>query len=219
LPPYIFVLSCTILVNGALLRKLGYYKPWYLFGALILLVGGVLMCKSVIRRSFQFVSLGFERLLTLFKARVDVNTSTGAIYGYDILLGLGAGAFAQSGFAIIQAVVAPEEMANGITFIVSQQSAPKWHSNFREKRQKLTYTNLSSEQIIGQLSGITFGLAIAGAVFVNDALSKLEALLPDTPPDQLQLFIAGTSSALLESLGDSVSADVLSAVVVALSKV
>jgi hypothetical protein len=212
LPPYIFVLSCTILVNGALLRNLGYHKPWYLFGALLLLVGGVLMCKSVIRRSFQFVSLGFERLLTLFKARVDVNTSTGAIYGYDILLGLGAGAFAQSGFAIIQAVVAPEEMANGITFIVSQQSAPKWHSNFREK-------NLSSEQIIGQLSGITFGLAIAGAVFVNDALSKLEALLPDTPPDQLQLFIAGTSSALLESLGDSVSADVLSAVVVALSKV
>lgn len=75
------------------------------------------------------------------------------------------------------------------------------------------------EQIIGQLSGITFGLAVAGAVFVNDALGKLEAILPDTPPDQLQQLIAGTSSALLESLDASASANVLNAIVSALRKV
>lgn len=44
--PYIFILSFTILTNGALLGKLGYYKPWYLFGTPLLLIGGVLMCKS-----------------------------------------------------------------------------------------------------------------------------------------------------------------------------
>lgn len=76
-----------------------------------------------------------------------------------------------------------------------------------------------SEQIIGQLSGITFGLAIAGAVFVNDALSKLEAILPDIPPGQLQQLIAGTSSTVLESLDASASADVLNAIVSALRKV
>ena len=75
------------------------------------------------------------------------------------------------------------------------------------------------EQIIGQLSGITFGLAVAGAVFVNDALGKLKAILPDTPPDQLQQLIAGTSSALLESLDASASANVLNAIVSALRKV
>lgn len=75
------------------------------------------------------------------------------------------------------------------------------------------------EQIIGQLSGITFGLAVAGAVFVNDALGKLEAILPETPPDQLQQLIAGTSSALLESLDASASANVLNAIVSALRKV
>lgn len=47
--PYIFVLSFTILINGALLGKLGYYKPWCISGAPLLLIGGVLMCKFLSR--------------------------------------------------------------------------------------------------------------------------------------------------------------------------
>lgn len=57
--PYIFVLSFTILINGALLGKLGYYKPWYLFGAPLLLVGGVLICKFV-TGDVPYVSIGLE---------------------------------------------------------------------------------------------------------------------------------------------------------------
>jgi len=44
--PLIFLLSGTILTSGALMSKLGYYKPWYIVGSIIALVGGVLICKS-----------------------------------------------------------------------------------------------------------------------------------------------------------------------------
>lgn len=73
-------------------------------------------------------------------------------------------------------------------------------------------------QIIGQLSGITFELAITGSVFLNGALRRLEAILPTATSDQLQQLIAGTSSALLDSLDASTCIDVLSIVVMALRK-
>jgi hypothetical protein len=86
-------------------------------------------------------------------------------------------------------------------------------------RCRLNLSLFRFEQIIGQLSGITLGLAIAGAVFVNDALGRLEAILPGTPLEQLQQLIAGTSSTLLESLDVSTADDVLNAAVLALRKV
>lgn len=45
--PYIMVLSATILVNGFLMSKLGYYMPWYAIGSALALIGSVLMCKSI----------------------------------------------------------------------------------------------------------------------------------------------------------------------------
>lgn len=43
--PLIFVLSATILVNGFLMSKFGYYQPWYVVGAAITLVATVLLCE------------------------------------------------------------------------------------------------------------------------------------------------------------------------------
>ena len=43
--PFIFVLSGFILANGALMSKFGYYKPWYLVGSALGLVGSALLCK------------------------------------------------------------------------------------------------------------------------------------------------------------------------------
>lgn len=128
-----------------------------------------------------------------------------------MLLGLGAGAFAQSGFAIIQAIVAPAEMANAITFIVSIP----WYALYIQASGKA----LIVIQIIGQLSGITFGLAIAGSVFLNASLRSLEGILPTASPDELQQLIAGTSSNLLDGLDETTRATVLNAVVLALRKV
>lgn len=43
--PLIIVLSATIMGNGYLMRKLGYYQPWYLVGGALALAGNVLLCK------------------------------------------------------------------------------------------------------------------------------------------------------------------------------
>ncbi|KAL1615416.1 hypothetical protein SLS56_011829 [Neofusicoccum ribis] len=164
--PYIFVLSFTILASGALMSKLGYYKPWYVVGSALALAGGV--------------PLSF----------IDAHTSPGAIYGYEVLVALGAGAFAQAGYAVIQAVVDAAEMASALTFMM-----------------------------IAQLGGICFGLAVAGAVFLNDAQQRLHHLLPNTPLAQIQQVITGTSAGLLQEMQPDERAAVLDAIVLSLRKV
>jgi len=43
--PFIFLLITAIPASGALMSMWGYYKPFYLGGAVLALIGGVLMCK------------------------------------------------------------------------------------------------------------------------------------------------------------------------------
>ena len=51
-----------------------------------------------------------------------------------------------------------------------------------------------------QLSGLAFGLSVAGAIFLNLAQNQLTVLLPTIPKDQIQQFISGTSGALFHTL-------------------
>ncbi|GKT59764.1 MFS drug efflux transporter [Colletotrichum tofieldiae] len=145
--PLIIVLSASILANGHLMGRFSYFQPWYVFGSILALIGGVLM------------------------SRITPDTPTANIYGYEVLLGIGTGCYIQAGYAVIQAVVAPEEMAYGIGFMM-----------------------------LGQLGGIALGLAVAGAVFINEALSGLAVLFPDVSRSTLQLAITGTSGAYFSSL-------------------
>lgn len=43
--PLIVFISTIVLLNGAMISKLGYYQPWYVTGGALVLIGGVLMCK------------------------------------------------------------------------------------------------------------------------------------------------------------------------------
>lgn len=43
--PLIILLSATIMAQGFLMSKLGYYQPWYLAGGALLLAGDVLLCE------------------------------------------------------------------------------------------------------------------------------------------------------------------------------
>jgi hypothetical protein len=47
-------------------------------------------------------------------ALVDVDTSPARIYGYEILVAVGSGAFIQAGYATIQTVVDPSDMGYAI---------------------------------------------------------------------------------------------------------
>lgn len=43
--PFIFLLITAIPSSGFLMSRWGYYKPWYVGGSIITLIGSVLMCK------------------------------------------------------------------------------------------------------------------------------------------------------------------------------
>lgn len=43
--PLIFLLSFTIVLNGFLMPKFGYYQPWYMAGAALSLIATALLCK------------------------------------------------------------------------------------------------------------------------------------------------------------------------------
>ncbi|PVI05408.1 putative MFS drug efflux transporter [Periconia macrospinosa] len=95
--PLIVVMVVTILANGALMAKFGYYMPWYLFGGGFTVAGSALMYT------------------------VDQDTSASAIYGYTVLIGVGVGMFLQASFSVAQAVVDPENIPPAVGFITLAQ--------------------------------------------------------------------------------------------------
>lgn len=111
--PLIIVLSAAILSNGHLMSQFNYFQPWYIFGSVLTVIGGVLLCT--------FLSSGEIHVIVTdrhSKARITVDTPTGNIYGFEVLIGIGTGCFIQAGYAVIQAMVAPAEMAYAISFMM-----------------------------------------------------------------------------------------------------
>ncbi|KAK4116095.1 MFS general substrate transporter [Canariomyces notabilis] len=101
---------------------------------------------------------------------VERGTSVGIFYVIELFLGLSTGAYTQSSFAVIQSVVPAEEAPNGIALM-----------------------------LISQLGGMTLGLSISGAVFVNTAVNNLESAL-GLPRLQISQLVAGASNHLLNTL-------------------
>ncbi|KAK4201971.1 putative toxin efflux carrier [Triangularia verruculosa] len=95
--PLIVVMVVTIIANGALMAKFGYYMPWYTFGGLFAVAGSALMYT------------------------VTQDTSESAIYGYTVLIALGVGMFLQASFSVAQAVVEPENIPPAVGFITLAQ--------------------------------------------------------------------------------------------------
>ncbi|KAF2138174.1 uncharacterized protein K452DRAFT_277993 [Aplosporella prunicola CBS 121167] len=95
--PLIFLLCFSILTNGYLMSRLGYYVPWYILGAILALIANV------------FLSL------------IDLDTSQSYIYGFEAMLGLGGGAFVQAGYAVIQTAVPPQDLGYAVSFMMIAQ--------------------------------------------------------------------------------------------------
>ena len=72
--------------------------------------------------------------------------------------------------------------------------------------------------ILAQLCGITFGLAIASAIFVNDALSSITAVLPNLATEQVQSAIEGAAGELFASLDEESRRALSNALVISLRK-
>ncbi|EFR04241.1 SGE1 [Nannizzia gypsea CBS 118893] len=164
--PLIFLLITFMILSGAFMSRIGYYKPCYIIGSLLALVASILMATIV-----------------------GINSSPGLIYGLEALLGIGAGIYTQAAFAIIQAVVDPADASNGITLM-----------------------------LIAQLGGMTLGLSISGAIFVNTAKANLLNLLPNLTQSQTQQILSGTSSNALQMLPLEIRTQALSIIVSAWQK-
>lgn len=55
---------------------------------------------------------------------IQVHTRPAILYGLEIVIGLGAGSYTQAAFAVIQAVIAPSEAADGLTLMLLGSSNP-----------------------------------------------------------------------------------------------
>ncbi|KAL9023414.1 MAG: hypothetical protein Q9196_007218, partial [Gyalolechia fulgens] len=68
------------------------------------------------------VAFAVQQTLTVLTTEsdhlVDINTSTAKIYGYEVLLGVGSGAYIQAGYGVIQAIIEPSNMSYAITFMM-----------------------------------------------------------------------------------------------------
>ncbi|KAE8137951.1 major facilitator superfamily domain-containing protein [Aspergillus pseudotamarii] len=122
----------------------------------------------------------------LMSTIVETHTSPSVLYGLELVLGLGAGLYSQAAFAVIQAVTPPSDSVDGLTLM-----------------------------ILAQLTGLTLGLSITGAIFVNVAQNRLYELLPKLPRAQVSRIVSGTSSGLLSTLPRHIREQALDIIVLA----
>lgn len=166
LMPYLIFLVVLCVANGAIMSATGYYFPWYIGSGIFTVIGAALMYT------------------------VDEHSSTGSIYGYSILLGIGSGGFVQASFSVAQAKAEPHMIPIAIGFITA-----------------------------AQLGGAAIALAIANSVFLNESSTAIAALLPNVPTAQIQAAISGAGSDLLKNLTAEMREKVSHAIIHAMSKV
>lgn len=164
--PVIFTLVFGSVAGGILITKVGYYSPFYVFGTGLGLIGSALLYVS------------------------NINTSAASIYGYTILIGLGAGMYSQAGFAVAQVKVPKAMVGQAIGFLTT-----------------------------GQLVGAVISLSVGGTVLVNTATTGLTALLPDTPIEVIRGAIAGTAGSFFQTLDDATRQAALGIIVESINKV
>lgn len=162
--PFIFFEIFGVIFSGAVMGKFGYYMPWYLTGGILSLIGSALLHTT------------------------GVNTSASAIYGFSILLGLGAGLFVQASYTVAQGKVNDKDVPLVVAFIGC-----------------------------GQITGITLALSISNTVFLNESTRKIAAILPQVPRSAVQAAISGAENSFFQQLGPQDQSQALNAVVTSIA--
>ncbi|KAJ4371960.1 hypothetical protein N0V83_003733 [Neocucurbitaria cava] len=165
--PFILVGVFTTMLSGGLMPVVGYYVPWFVLSGVVGTTGGALMYT------------------------VDSTTSAGAIYGYSILVAIGAGGSLQLGYSIAQAILPQSKQSAAVRFI-----------------------NMS------QLGGTTIALTIAGRVFQTYAFKNVKHAVNGLgfTDAQVSAVVSGAQGSLFEELSPEVAAAVLEGIVKAIGK-
>ncbi|KAM5343434.1 hypothetical protein ACJ41O_011971 [Fusarium nematophilum] len=141
--PFILFLVAFNLLNGQFMGRTGYYYPWYIAGAALELIGGVLLYT------------------------VNEHTSNAKIYGYTIILGTGVGCFCQAGFAVAQMKVLPSEIPYSVGFMTVGQMlgivfgtgmSGALFVNYGQRALAAVFPDVEAEEIADALAGVGSGL-------------------------------------------------------------
>ncbi|RSL95403.1 hypothetical protein CEP52_012072 [Fusarium oligoseptatum] len=164
--PLIIAMVVTCMVSGVLLPKTPRFSPWYIVGSALVLIGTALMYT------------------------VNEDTNNANIYGYNILIGVGAGCYIVTGFTVVQSLVPAADTANAVAVMT-----------------------------IGEIWEWFLFLSVCGTVFQNTAIKEVGQALPHLSPEEIAQLVAGTSSKLFQSLSPSEKSTVIMNVTSAIRKV
>lgn len=167
------VVICFVVLSilaGTTMPYAGYYFPFYVAAGILITIGGGLMYT------------------------VDESTSTSAIYGYSVLIGLGSGSIMQAAYSIGPAKVIPvwEDIPPVIGFIN-----------------------------VAQIGGVVHSLAISGVIFQNYAFRYVSAAVKDLhlSAEQIRGAIAGTNSVVFDTMTPEQQSLAIGGIVQAMQKV
>lgn len=165
--PFITSMVAFVMIGGGTLPKLGRYMPYYVISGVFMITGGALMHT------------------------VTSQTASGKIYGYQVLLGIGAGLTLQTAYTLIALKVQPGEVSAGICFIN-----------------------------VGQIGSLTIALSIAGCIFQNDGFRELSKALRQFhfSDSDLRNALSGFESAIFADDGEILGI-ALAAIVRTVSKI
>ena len=105
-------------------------------------------------------------------------------------MGVGAGTYLASSFAVVQALVPVHDLSNAVGFMS-----------------------------VGQDLGIVVFLAIAGTMYQNIAIKNIMKSIPGTSTDEVFNIIAGTSNPVFTALPPNVQTEVVAQIIKAMSSV
>lgn len=120
---------------------------------------------------------------------VRQDTSQARVYGYTVVIAVGVGMWIQASFSVAQAVVDPENVPAAIGFIT-----------------------------LAQFLGNTTALAIANAVFLNEAESRVQRILPNLSASEVRAAISGAAGGFAQSFDSDLGVQVLEAIVASIGK-
>lgn len=118
--------------------------------------------------------------------RITPTTSAASIYGWEVLVGIGAGLTQQIGYSVGATVVQPHEVPAVIGFMN-----------------------------VAQIGSVAIALAISGAMFQNIGFIKLQQALAEYnfSTDDLRNALAGAQSIILGNSGEKVAGLAVQAIV------
>ncbi|KAI2486050.1 putative MFS transporter [Pyrenophora tritici-repentis] len=164
--PLLLFIVVTSVINAFLMPRYGLIPLWYIGGSTLALIGSALMYT------------------------VDVTTPNAAIYGYNILVGTGAGCYIVAGFAIMQSLVPVYDIPNAV-----------------------------GAMNISQSLGRVIFLAMSGSLFHNVAVEKVGKVIRDIEPKEIRNLIAGSSSRAVRALDEGEQALVVTEIAEAMKSV